>query len=93
MSRRTGPCCSVSYKRVEDKDVMPDRTLLLNFLQKNGGEGCHFGQDLVAWFPIKEWRIRMPCGAGPCWLILYREMKDNEIMMYRTLLLPFPTEE
>ena len=35
----------------------------------------------------------MPSRAGPCWLILYREMKDNEIIMYRTLLLPFPTEE
>ena len=35
----------------------------------------------------------MPCWAGPCWLILYREMKDNDIMSYSTLLLPFPTEE
>ena len=63
MSRRTGPCYSVSYKRMDDKDVMPDRALLLDFLQKNGGEGCHVGQDLVAWFPIKEWWIRMPCWA------------------------------
>ena len=32
---------------MEEKDVMPDRTLLLGFLQKNGGKGCHTGQDLV----------------------------------------------
>ena len=28
MSQRTGPCCSVSYKRMEEKDVVLDRTLL-----------------------------------------------------------------
>lgn len=24
------------------------------FLRRIGGEGCHTGQDLVAWFPIKR---------------------------------------
>ena len=48
MSCRTGPCCSVvSYKRMEEKDVMRDRSLLLGFLQKNGGKGCHTGQALI----------------------------------------------
>ena len=27
MSCRTGPCCSISYKRMEDKDVVQDRPL------------------------------------------------------------------
>ena len=35
----------------------------------------------------------MSCRAGPCWLVSYRGMKDNDIMSYRTLLLHFPTEE
>ena len=54
MSRWIGPCCLVSYKRMEDKDVMPDRTLLISFLQKNGGEGCHVGQDLIPGFLQKN---------------------------------------
>lgn len=28
MSCRTGPCCLISYKRMEDKDVVQDRPLL-----------------------------------------------------------------
>ena len=48
MSHRTGPCCCmVSYKRMEEKDVMRDRSSLLGFLQKNGGKGCHNGQALI----------------------------------------------
>ena len=48
MSCRTGPCCCVvSYKRMEEKDVMWDRSSLLGFLQKNGGKGCHNGQALI----------------------------------------------
>ena len=35
MSRRTGPCCFISYKRMEDKDVMSGRTLLVGFVQGN----------------------------------------------------------
>ena len=27
-------CFAVSYKRMEEKDVMPDRTLLFDFLQQ-----------------------------------------------------------
>ena len=27
-----GSCFAVSYKRMEEKDVMPDRTLLFGFL-------------------------------------------------------------
>ena len=47
MSYRTGPGCLVSYKRMGEKDVMPDRSSLLGFLQKNGGKGCRTGQVLV----------------------------------------------
>ena len=93
MSRRTGPCCLVSRKEWRKKDVTADRSLLLGSLQKNGGSGCRAGQDLVARFPIKEWRRRMPCRAGPCWLISYRGMKDNDIMSNRTLLPRFHTKE
>ena len=35
MSRRIGPCCLVSYKRMEDKDAMLGRTLLVDFVQGN----------------------------------------------------------
>ena len=30
MSCRTGPRCLVSYKRMEEKDVVPDRSFLIN---------------------------------------------------------------
>ena len=46
MSPWTGPCVMVSYKRMEEKDVIMDRPLCYGFLQKNGGQGCHAGQDL-----------------------------------------------
>lgn len=31
---------------MEEKDVIVDRPLYYGFLQKNGGQGCHAGQDL-----------------------------------------------
>ena len=37
---------SISYKRMEEKDVTVDRPLCFGFLRKNGGHGCHTGQDL-----------------------------------------------
>ena len=30
----------ISYKRTEEKAVIPDRTLLFGFLLQNGGNGC-----------------------------------------------------
>lgn len=54
MSCRTGPCYPVSYKRMEEKDAMSGRALLLDFLQKNGGKGRHAGQDLVTLFRTGE---------------------------------------
>ena len=54
MSSRTGPCCILmtSYGRMVERDAISSRTLFLflNFLQKNGGGGCHPGQDLVKCF-------------------------------------------
>ena len=35
MSYRTGPCTSVSYKRMVEKDAMSGRTLLLGFVLGN----------------------------------------------------------
>ena len=38
----------LSYKRMEEKDVILDRVLFavsFHFLQKNGGEGCHHYQQ------------------------------------------------
>ena len=86
MSCRTGPCCLVSYKRMEEKNVMPDRTLLLDHTQENEGKGCRTGQDLVAWFPTKEWRKRMSCRTGPCCLVSYRRMGEKDVTLDRTLL-------
>lgn len=52
LSLRTGPCWLwialefISYKRMVEKDVTLDRPLCYCFLRKNGGKGCHTGQDL-----------------------------------------------
>ena len=54
-------CLAVSYKRMEEKGVMPDRTLLLRFRS-------FFS---VASFPTKEWRKRMSFRTGPCCLVSY----------------------
>ena len=67
------------------------------FLQKNGGAGCHRGQDLVGlkllWssFPTKEWRKRLSLGTGPCWLeialefISYKRMEERDVTVDRLL--------
>ncbi len=74
----------ISYKRMEEKDVTVDRPLFQDFLQKNGGEGCHRGQVLVLWFPTKEWRRRMSSWTGPCVMVSYKRMEDKDVMLDRT---------
>ena len=61
----------VSYKRMEEKDAILGRTLLLDlcFPQKNGGRGCHTGQDLVFFIVIS-----------------YRRMEEKDAIQGRTSL-------
>ena len=73
MSQRTGPYCLVPYKRMEDQDVVPDRTLLLGFPQKNGGEGCHVGQDLVGWFRTGERKIMISSQTEHCCFVFIQK--------------------
>ena len=61
------------------------------FLQKNGGAGCHRGQDLVGFgllwssFPTKEWWKRMSPWTGPCVIVSYERMEDKDVILDRTL--------
>ena len=74
---------------MEEEGVTVDRSLLLGFLEKNGGRGCHGGQVLIAWFPTKEWRIRMSCRTGPRCSVSYKRMEEKDAMSGRTLLVGF----
>ncbi len=59
----------ISYRRMEEKDVIVDRTLFsLLFPTKEWRKGCHCGQDLV--FSI---------------LIFYKRMEEKDVIVDRTL--------
>ena len=64
----------ISNKRMVEKDVILDRTSFLYsyFLQKNGGKGCHRGQDLVFFTRIS-----------------YKRMEEKDVIVDRTLSIIF----
>ena len=80
-----GPCLSIVIPthRIGKMEAMLGGSSLSYryFLQKNGGEGCHPGQDLVvsSLFPTKEWRKRMSCRTGPRLLCFYFLQKNGGI--------------
>ena len=82
---------------MEEKDVILDRTLFcfgVHFLQKNGGGGCHHGQDLVylnsiSYRRMEEEDVITDRTLFALCFISYKRMEEKDVLVDRPLFYGF----